>query len=115
MREKLIELLWDAFELVDNELPTVEQVADHLIAHGVTVQKWISVNERLPSEKKVIDGETYFKNVAVWVKHLEHEQIAFYDDDAEWWFWAENFLPVMGEVTHWMPLPEPPTADMRGE
>ena len=72
---------------------------------------WISVNERLPSEKKVIDGETYFKNVAVWVKHLEYEQIAFYDDDAEWWFYVGNFLPVMGEVTHWMPLPEPPKGE----
>lgn len=39
MREKLIDLLWDAFELVDNELPTVEQVADHLIANGVSVKK----------------------------------------------------------------------------
>ena len=37
MRERLVELLWDAFELVDNELPTIEQVADHLIANGVTV------------------------------------------------------------------------------
>lgn len=37
MRERLVELLWDAFELVDNELPTIEQVADHLLANGVTV------------------------------------------------------------------------------
>lgn len=37
MRANLIELLWNAFELTDNELPTMEQVADHLIANGVTV------------------------------------------------------------------------------
>lgn len=38
MKERLIALLWDAFELVDNELPTMEQVADYLLANGVTVK-----------------------------------------------------------------------------
>lgn len=38
MKERLIAVLWDAFELVDNELPTMEQVADYLLANGVTVK-----------------------------------------------------------------------------
>jgi hypothetical protein len=38
IRERLIELLLDAFEMTDNELPTMEQVADNLIESGVTVR-----------------------------------------------------------------------------
>ena len=48
-REKLIEILRKPIfphELVD---PT-EAVAEYLLYNGVTVQKWISVKERLPEE-----------------------------------------------------------------
>ena len=38
MREKLIELLEEAEGLVNNDEPSLEQIADHLIAHGVTIQ-----------------------------------------------------------------------------
>lgn len=73
--------------------------------------KWIPATERLPNEKKVIDGETYFKNVAVRVKGVEFEKIAYYDDALECWC-DTDFFPitreVTGEVTHWTPLPEPP-------
>ena len=37
MREKLIELLEEAEGLVNNDEPSLEQIADYLIAHGVTV------------------------------------------------------------------------------
>lgn len=37
---------FDDFEEFDDE--TVADIADHLIAHGVTVQEWISVKDRLP-------------------------------------------------------------------
>ena len=37
MREKLIDLLEQAEGLVNNDVPTPEQIADFLIAHGVTV------------------------------------------------------------------------------
>ena len=38
MREKLIELLEEAEGLVNNDEPSLEQIADHLISHGVTIQ-----------------------------------------------------------------------------
>ena len=38
MREKLIELLEEAEGLVNNDEPSLEQIADYLIAHGVTIQ-----------------------------------------------------------------------------
>ena len=37
MREKLIDLLYGAEGLVNNELPTIEMVADYLISKGVTI------------------------------------------------------------------------------
>jgi hypothetical protein len=38
MREKLIELLEEAEGLVNNDEPSLEQIADYLIAHGVTIK-----------------------------------------------------------------------------
>ena len=46
VREKLVELIESARYWGSN---TSEEIADHLIANGVTVQEWISVTERLPT------------------------------------------------------------------
>ena len=49
VREKLIEILRKPIfphELVD----PIEAVADYLLDNGVTVQEWISVNDRLPED-----------------------------------------------------------------
>ena len=43
VREKLVHLLKDIMPLF-----TFEEQVDHLIANGVTVQEWISVEDRLP-------------------------------------------------------------------
>ena len=53
VREKLVELLrnsphLDTIKGYKGNDCTFEQGADWLIAHGVTVQKWISVDDRLP-------------------------------------------------------------------
>lgn len=68
-------------------------------------QKWIPVTERLPDAKKVIGGEEYIKNVAVRVKELACERIAFYDDEEKCWF-DTDFLPIAGYVMYWCELPE---------
>ena len=59
IREKLVELLTDNLPRIGN-LPQcdnplqytineiVERIADHLIANGVTVPQWISVDDKLP-------------------------------------------------------------------
>ena len=50
VREKLVELLDNA--IIDSDdnygFPNTEQVADHLISNGITVQEWVSVKDRLP-------------------------------------------------------------------
>ena len=50
VREKLVELCEDLE--TSPCCDTYEGQADYLIAHGVTVQEWISVDDRLPDNKQ---------------------------------------------------------------
>ncbi len=59
--------------------------------------EWISVKERLPEE---------FENVLVANRRGKH-----YDIDKAWWSGSGFSRCAKGSyrnVTHWMPLPEPP-------
>ena len=99
MREKLIELIKTAV----NGCATywAGLIADHLIANGVTIQKWIPVTERLP--------ET-FGEFAVTIKTIEgraYPDYADYDPFAKRWY-PSLYFAHSSKVTHWMPLPEPP-------
>ena len=101
-REKLVELLSKAkreFWCNREKCNGTEYVADYLIANGVTVQEWISVKDRLPPPNKLVlcwwqsgDGEK------------EHYGFATFQSHGVWYVSNEG----MPEVTHWMPLPEPP-------
>ena len=104
VREKLVELLDNA--IIDSDdnygFPNTNQLADHLIAHGVTVQEWISVDDRLPEEK---------------VNCIVHYRHAYCDDDDYWaigmcFYDGEKFqINPAYKVTHWMPLPEKPKGE----
>ena len=101
VREKLIEILRKPIfphELVD----PIEAVADYLLDSGVTVQEWISVDERLQEEK---------------VDCIVHYKHAYCNNDG---YWAIGFCFYDGEkfridlaykVTHWMPMPDPPKGE----
>ena len=93
-REKLIDLL----EKVDEEYYFYAQMADHLIANGVTVQEWISVAERLPD----VGCDVLF------VCENKNYGVGAYSDTYRDFFSGQ--FPVKG-VTHWMPLPEPPKGE----
>jgi hypothetical protein len=101
VREKLVELIIKSGEICYSH--TAEELASHLIDQGVTVQEWISVKERLP-EKDI--------RVLVWMKDNE-EGYTQMDTDRwgctmeqgyHWIRWGKN-------VTHWMPLPQPPKGE----
>ena len=82
---------------------TYEEQAEYLIAHGVTVQEWISVDDRLPEPKHEFDARNWYL-VALSngvVKELAYE---FHNHSVFGYGWRETAYPV----THWMPLPEPP-------
>ena len=107
-REKLIELLikcgvWGASK-------TVGDIADHLIANGVTVQKWISVKDRLPDLILCGAGTAYSE--AVNVLTTGRKVITAIWDGFDWICDAEFWDAEDEEITHWtpvlLPLPEPP-------
>lgn len=64
--------------------------------------KWISVKDRLPEDVK--DKEGYFINYLVYSPEYGSVDIANYIQEADMWV----CLGVPVNVTHWMPLPEPP-------
>ena len=120
---KLIDLLTES-EILCNDCGQhgnsycIEAIADHLIANGVTVQKWIPVTERLPDISD-LDKEwsktVLFRTTQGYIlsgyRHIGRPQKSFYDDDWTTPYWLNESEEVEfedDEVTHWMPLPEPP-------
>ena len=106
VREKLIEILKKPIfphELVD----PIEAVADYLLDSGVTVQEWISVDDRLPEEGEyvlcVLKGFNYGGKIQV-CKFVPADN--FKDKP-----YFEHFRNGFPSVTHWMPLPEPPKGE----
>ena len=116
VREKLVELLFKCTqkniklewrgEKIDIAL-SLGNIADYLIAHGVTVQEWISVTERLPEEGDyalcVLKGFNYGGKIQV-CKFVPADK--FKDKP-----YFEHFRNGFPSVTHWMPLPQPPKGE----
>lgn len=65
--------------------------------------KWISVKDRLPPDqgKKVlvVNGHEYISVLALWKKEYGNK-----------WTWIDErgHFKHTNDITHWMPLPEPP-------
>jgi hypothetical protein len=126
-REKLIELLKDGGV---RDFPFVAALADHLIANGVTLaednnvpSKWIPVTERLPEEHKSIFAKlhgtknwmpgmfcTLSNTVLASVEYEDGTRSvkATHTKDGKW---NLQNMHRAKEVTHWMPLPEPPKGE----
>ena len=109
VREKLVEILRKPIfphELVD----PVEAVADYLLDSGVTVQEWISVDDRLPDScgfPCLLCGENSFGQIRVFegfTCYMERGKLEWHsnqkDVDIDVW-----------TITHWMPLPQPPKGE----
>ena len=101
LREKLVEIIAEAAELYNSE---ISEIADHLIANGVRVQEWISVDDRLPEEGEyvlcVLKGFHYGGKIQV-CKFVPADK--FKDKP-----YFEHFRNGFPSVTHWMPLPSLP-------
>ena len=100
-----------------------------LTAEQVKAQKWISVKDRLPEKLEPVN--------IVWVNRKPKRYYAeikdkpfvatgYYWNDKWWWYFAtcEDYLAEYGrsdvdavdeaiEITHWMPLQEPPKEEQK--
>ena len=114
VREKLVELLQNAKAAMKSENLSCDIarnmfVVDFMMANGVTVQEWISVNDRLPDEtgrylavkKRIAPDELGGNRTDIVI-------LRFFVDDG---FRMPTHIPdwingeINEEVTHWMPLP----------
>ena len=109
-KEKIVELLREApYNIFGNKLGNcyfdscLELIADHLITNSVTVQEWISVDDRLPECcVSVLARCFYHGNWRTLACHTSKEH-------AEEWYTDEVCQWV--KVTHWMPLPALPKGE----
>ena len=102
VREKLVELLTE-FYGCDPMYYDVDAlaIAQHLITHGVTVQEWISVEDRLPEHGDV---------VVVWHTYMEHPFVCQWDERSDCWI-DNKWTFGRNTITHWCYLPHPPKGE----
>lgn len=101
-REKLINMIKGAVSGCPGYW--VGLIADHLLDNGVTFAtdtndggKWISVEDRLPEDDaRVLVCDTREDYVSIWE----------YFGDGLWF--GDEVIWATEDITHWMPLPEPP-------
>ena len=121
VREKLVDLLGNIYLPImagpdvigEYRIPhkLKEEIADHLIANGVTVQEWISVKDKLPPYNR--DVLVYRPNMAMKIL-VDNYAWHYRDDDGEWYEdWALSGKDTNGNpvITHWAYLPKPPQGE----
>lgn len=111
VRERLFELLNENFceyarvDIIQGKCKVraitfdVEKFADFLISNGVTAQKWIPVSERLPEvgDRCLCNVKSFAFPGSFYQAILKYDKYGFVED-----------CIYTDDVTHWMPLPEPP-------
>ena len=99
-KEKIVELL-DI--IIQPGQKTLGDIADYLIRNGVTVQEWISVDDRLPEVGGYvvcIAKRNPFSRFMPMVARIEKNG------------WVNPITEqYISEVTHWMHIPEPPKGE----
>ena len=105
VRGKLVELIDDTQRsgigyfgsAIENK-----KIADYLIRHGVTVQDWVLVEDRLPEDDS---------DVIAYLRTGEEGRIFPANYAKGVWFDCIFNKRVTETTTHWMPMPEPPKGE----
>ena len=126
MRNKMIELLdqkrccfCDLCKDDETADKHIEETADHLLANGGTIQQWIPVSERLPDKNGrylaiSCSLNVHYIGIFIFVKeHREGYERYFIKSELKrkntfYWYDAVFGFHMEKNITHWMPLPEPP-------
>lgn len=98
IREKLVELLKRTeYQFTQTHSLTVENVAYDLFINGVTVQEWISVEDRLPTKEdaKIMGG------YLLAIQNGKKPNV---------WKWTE-VAKYPECFTYWYSLPQPPKGE----
>ena len=88
---------------VDRFLSRAAFTADFLLSNGVTVHEWIPASD--PPKKR---GRYYV--------HRKTESFNFVEiiqfKDGQWYYYDDEYgNRILQDVTHWMPLPQPPKGE----
>ena len=94
MRDKLIELIQNAVGGCARHW--AELIADHIIANGVIMQRWIPVSERLPEH-----------GVNVLCMTMLDMRVMHWHESAELWV-DDEAAHTKRFVEYWMLIPEDP-------
>ena len=99
VREKLVEFLYDNNVRCDQKIECLVDDVMDIIAHGVTVQEWVSVKDRLPEAGGYvvcIAKRNPFSRFMPMVARIEKNG------------WVNPMTEqYISEVTHWMKMPDP--------
>lgn len=107
VRGKLVELIESSRYWGSN---TSEEIAENLIANGVTVQEWISVKDRLPDVcgfPCLLCGENSFGQIRVFEGFTGYMERGKFE-------WHSNQKDIdidVWKITYWMPIPQPPKGE----
>ena len=119
VREKLVEQAISYFwygvshDIFSEPVTTYAKLAIEALKkeNGVTVQEWISVDDKLPPYNR--DVLVYRPNMAM--KFLVDNYEGYYGEDDDEWYegWAKHGTDIHGKpvITHWAYLPQPPKGE----
>ena len=115
VREKLVEIVkksaYSSFPSNTEDFH-LNMFVTNLLSHGVTVQEWVSVDDRLPDNKEYdwvlaqVVEDNGFMHIPKVMEYRQSKNDWF--EETYGWLSEHNGAFT---VTHWMPLPEPPKGE----